>query len=215
MAARSRAPARQTPLVWQSPPSPPSPPRSAAPSFGGGRPFGRLRDRDMCYECGLSGHWAQDFPMTKPLRIQPDPRTLVEGADSDGREAKIFATCLSGHWAQDCPNGSLNTSGQDICFNILGFRRNLGRNLMPNLVPTSVASFLRESPATTMVDGNRISEVGHEVGHEVAYMPERSEGMSASRKATVDISRLQNGLFFLVYGRQIVIDNGEFLITEG
>ncbi|KAJ7340733.1 hypothetical protein DFH08DRAFT_811926 [Mycena albidolilacea] len=58
---------------------------------------------------------------TKLSESSPIPLTLVRGADLDGRENKIFATYLcglSGHWAQDCPYGSLNKSGQDICFNI-------------------------------------------------------------------------------------------------
>ncbi|KAJ7035452.1 hypothetical protein C8F04DRAFT_1394827, partial [Mycena alexandri] len=44
------------------PPSPPSPPRTAASSFSSAR----SRDRDICYACGLSGHWAQDCPSRTP-----------------------------------------------------------------------------------------------------------------------------------------------------
>ncbi|KAJ7300938.1 hypothetical protein DFH08DRAFT_827977 [Mycena albidolilacea] len=75
---------RQTPPGRQSPPpSPPSPPRTAASSFSGAR----SRDRDICYACGLSGHWAQDCPND---RGSPSPDT-----------SPSFRRCgVSGHWAQ-------------------------------------------------------------------------------------------------------------------
>ncbi|KAJ7654265.1 hypothetical protein B0H17DRAFT_1146824 [Mycena rosella] len=109
-----------TPPVRQSPLSPPSPPRSATPSFGGGRPFGRLRDRDICYKCGLSGHWAQDCP-NDPGSPSPARSSYFSGGSRSvrSRDQDICHICgLSGHWAQDCPDGSPNRSGQDVCFKI-------------------------------------------------------------------------------------------------
>ncbi|KAF7339084.1 hypothetical protein MVEN_01984800 [Mycena venus] len=90
---------RQTPPVRQSPLSSPSPPRSAAPSFGGGSPFGLSRGRDICYEVSFSspvlrrhskrcalysaGHLVTGHriaPMTKALRVQSDLHPLVGGS---------------------------------------------------------------------------------------------------------------------------------------
>ncbi|KAJ7705087.1 hypothetical protein B0H14DRAFT_2647482 [Mycena olivaceomarginata] len=125
---------RQTPPGRQSPPpSPPSPPRTAASSFSSAR----SRDRDICYACGLSGHWAQDCPSDRGSP-SPDISPSFRRVSRPGRsEPKIFATSatdpVTGHrfeiqtaelaefnvYTVDCPSRTPHTRAQDICYRVV------------------------------------------------------------------------------------------------